>query len=162
MKTPVRLVMFLLLFISGLRLDAQTTRLPLDKTIFKNEIRERGWSLEDTTKKKSLAEFLILSFARDTLAVAYFNLLEGAAGSYSRYDCAYNNNFMEVKALNWQPIDDFSDDSVKVSDMPPMQYLYAYRKSKTELAVLFSRSRKKMNDALLREKDWLVFTMVKE
>lgn len=155
MKSRFRFLFFVMLF-SALAADAQAQRLPLDKTIFRNNVRDSAWFLEDSTRKNQ-PEFFILSFARDTLVVAYINLLEGGGSNYSKYDCTYRANFMEVKARKWQPF----DDSVKVSDMPPKLYLYAYRKSPAELMVLFSSGQKKMDDALLQEKDWQLFKMVK-
>jgi hypothetical protein len=119
----------------------------MNESIFREKVRNKSWSMEDTTKKKDY-ELFLLAFNEDTLVSAYLDITESLNASSCLYKVSFHSNIFELT------LDDCSSSSDK--------FIYGYFSENGILEILFSEYYMEIDKLKDENLNWFSFTELTE
>src|SRR5690606_26997152 len=74
----------------------QADRLTLNQRIFDNQVNNKLWTVDDSTKQDP-NEMFVVGFVNDTISLGYIDWIKGLNGVYGKYSGTFKNNIVEIK-----------------------------------------------------------------
>jgi hypothetical protein len=134
------------LFVNCSTVFCQNNDNKMDKSTYENQVLNKGWSLEDSTKKSEY-ELIVFVFKPDTVSTVYINWIEGMGSTSCEYVFNSDNIFFKLGLKNCDQENYYS-------------FIYGYLNKLGQLCILMRNENLVLNKQLLKEDNWLILTEV--